>query len=138
MLPSLSYAEESPEELFERYEQLAKSFDSSIGSLYFDDAKVHAYRVYPHGLERTMEFTGAEWKEFILKVMPMAKSQNDISTYSNIVITEVESGYKIKADRYSERKCYTDNGYYMIVKSDVNGELLISEEYLETKPMPNC
>jgi SPX domain protein involved in polyphosphate accumulation len=59
MLPSLSYAEESPEELFERYEQLAKSFDSSIGSLYFDDAKVHAYRVYPHGLERTMEFTGA-------------------------------------------------------------------------------
>jgi len=127
-----------PEELFSEYVALGEAFDIKLLEFYSDDAKISFYRVYPHGLERAMEFTAVEWKDLIVKMMPISKAKNDISTYSNIVITELDSGYKIKADRYPERKCYTDTGYYMILKFATNGQLMISEEYFETKPMPDC
>lgn len=132
------YASDEPLELFDSYIQLGESFDPDVANLYSDDALVHAYRVYPHGLERNMELTGAQWKELMSRVMPIAKAQNDKSTFSNIAVTEIEGGYKIKADRYSVRKCYTDTGYYMIVKPTENGSLKIFEEYMETKPLPSC
>lgn len=128
----------NPEELFDEYVKLGEEFDVKLLELYSDDAKIHMYRVYPHGLERAMEFTGTEWKDFIIKVMPLSKAKNDASTYSNIVVTEIDSGYKIKADRYSELKCYTDTGYYMIVKYVTNDQLMIAEEYFETKPSQDC
>jgi len=85
-----------------------------------------------------MEMTGVQWKQLITKVMPLAKAQNDKSIFSKIEISEFEDGYKIKADRYSLRKCYTDTGYYMVVKPLSDGSLKIFEEYMETKPLPNC
>lgn len=138
LFSSVLHASQSPDELFEHYNELAVKFDPSLGSLYFDDAKIHAYRIYPHGLERVMEFSGVKWKNMMPQIMRMSGAKNDISRYSNIVISNLESGYKIKADRYSELKCYTDTGYFMIVKPNANGELLIAEEYFETKPMPDC
>ena len=132
------YASDESLELFDSYIQLGESFDPDVANLYSDDALIHAYRVYPHGLERNMELTGAQWKELMSRVMPIAKAQNDKSTFSNIAVTEIEGGYKIKADRYSVRKCYTDTGYYMIVKPTENGSLKIFEEYMETKPLPSC
>ena len=70
--------------------------------------------------------------------MPLAKSQNEKGTFSKIEITETNDGYKIKADRYPVRKCYTDTDYYMIVKPSENGNLKIIEEYMESKPLPDC
>lgn len=77
-----------------------------------------------------MELTGAQWKQLIVKVMPLAKTKNDMSTFSDINITEIKDGFKIKANRYSVRKCYTDTGYYMVVKPISDGSLKIFEEYL--------
>ncbi|MFU2508950.1 hypothetical protein [Pseudoalteromonas sp. ASV78] len=131
-------AESDPQNFFQNYTRLGDNFDLMVAELYNDSAKIHAYRVYPHGLERNMEFTGAQWKQFIQKVMPLAKLQNDKSTFSDIKISEVEGGYKVKANRYSERKCYMDTGYYMILQRQVNGNLAIFEEYMETKPLSNC
>ena len=132
------HAGDKPTDFFQRYVELGDAFDPSVANLYSDKAIIHAYRVYPHGLERNMEMTGAQWKQLITKVMPLAKSQNDKSTFSKVEINEFDGGFKIKADRYSVRKCYTDTGYYMVVKPDGNGSLKIFEEYMETKPLPNC
>jgi hypothetical protein len=85
-----------------------------------------------------MEFTGQQWKQLLVRIMPMAKAQNDKSSYSNVVITMQGDGYKIKADRFSERKCYIDSGYYMIVAPNKDGELKILEEYMETQPESDC
>jgi hypothetical protein len=131
-------ASDQPQGFFKNYVQLGGKFDSKVTELYSDQALIHAYRVYPHGLERSMEFSGVQWKQLLTKVMPAAKAQNDKSTFSNIVVAEVEGGYKIKADRYSVRKCYTDTGYYMVIKPASNGGFKIFEEYMETKPLPNC
>lgn len=131
-------ADESAERFFGKYIQLSDSFDSSVAELYSDNAKIHAYRKYPHGTERQMEIPGAQWKQLIARVMPLAKAQNDRSIYSEVAINRLGNGYKIKANRYSNRKCYTDTGYYMIVTPDSNGELKIVEEYSETQPQSDC
>lgn len=131
-------ANDQVKEFFNRYIQLGESFDPSVASLYADTAQILAFRVYPHGLERSMELTGAQWKQLIQKVMPLAKAQNDKSTFSNVVIAENDGGFKIKADRYSVRKCYTDSGYYMVARMNEKGSLEIVKEYMETKPLPSC
>lgn len=128
----------TPEELFKQYVALGDNFDIKVAELYSDDAKISAYRKYPHGLERVMELSGKQWKTLLVKVMPGAKAANDISTYTEVEISSIIGGYKIKANRYSERKCYLDKGYYMLVKPDKNGNLRITEEYSETQPQSNC
>lgn len=138
VISAVSQASDKPAEFFQKYVELADAFDPAIVDLYADEALIHAYRVYPHGLERNMEMTGTQWKQLITKVMPLAKAQDDKSTYSNMEITDFEGGFKIKADRFSVRKCYTDTGYYMVVKSIGDGSLKILEEYMETKPSSNC
>ena len=128
----------TPEELFEQYVFLGDNFDASVAKLYSDNAEIVAFRKYPHGLERVMSLTGKDWKALMVKMMPAAKQANDISRYQSVEIQRLGTGYKLKADRYSERKCYLDTGYYMIVEPNENGELLIMKEYMETQPQSDC
>ncbi len=133
-----AYAISKPEEFFKNFVELGHNFDPAVASLYSDSAKIHAKRIYPLGLERGMEFTGAQWKQMATTVMPMAKAKNDVSTYSNTIITKQGNGYKIKADRYSALKCYTDRGYYLVIQPESEGQFLIVEEYMETKAFSDC
>ena len=133
-----SAANNTAETFFEKYIELGEKFSTSVADLYRDSAKIHVYRNYPHGLERAMELTGTQWKSLITKAMPVAKAQNDKSTFSNIVITKKGNKYRIKADRYSVRKCYTDKGYYMVVQKNTAGNFGIIEEYMETQPKSDC
>ena len=131
-------ANEQPKAFFDTYIQLGNNFDSSITDLYLDTAKIHTYRKYPHSLERAMVLNGEQWKKLAVKIMPLAKAQDDKSIFSDVTISNYNNGYKIKANRYSSRKCYMDFGYYMIVKPDETGKLKINEEYSETQPESNC
>lgn len=85
-----------------------------------------------------MELTGAQWKQLIVRAMPIAKAQNDVSKFSDIKYIETGSGYKVKANRYSVSKCYMDTGYYMIIKSLDDEGYQIVEEYMETQPESDC
>jgi hypothetical protein len=138
LLSQITQADELAKELFDKYVQLSDSFESSVADLYSDDAKIHTYRKYPHGLERAMELSGVQWKQLLVKAMPLAKAQNDKSVFSEVTISNYGSGHKIKANRYSNRKCYTDTGYYMVVAPNELGTLQIIEEYSETQPQSDC
>jgi len=131
-------ANDAAKNLFTNYIQLSDTFDPAVANLYADNAKIHVYRKYPHGTERAMELSGAQWKQLLIRAMPLAKAQNDKSIFSNIAITKYNKGYKIKANRYSNRKCYTDSGYYMVVALNTSGKLIIIEEYSETQPQSDC
>ena len=135
-----SYANtsEKANEFFKKYIQLSDAFDVSVVDLYLDEAKIHTQRKYPHGLVRGMELSGSKWKQLVVKVMPIAKAQNDKSTFSKITIIKQGDGFKVKSNSYSERKCYQDTGYYMLIKPDPKGSFHIIEEYMETQPESNC
>ncbi len=137
-LSNVAYATSEPAEFFKKYVQLGDTFDPEIATLYSDRARIRATRQYPLGLNREMQFTGAQWKAVMVKVMEIAKAKDDRSTFSNMVITEKGGQYRIKADRYSVLKCYTDTGYYMIVEPGQSGHLSIVEEYMETKAFSDC
>lgn len=128
----------SAKEFFEKYVQLSDSFEPSVADLYSDNARIHTYRKYPHGLERAMELSGVQWKQLLIKAMPLAKAQNDKSIFSEVTMSNYGGGYKIKANRYSTRKCYIDTGYYMVVAPNELGQLQIIEEYSETQPQSDC
>lgn len=125
-------------DFFNRYITLSADFDDSVSSLYSDKAKIHSYRRYPHGLERAAEMTGAQWKELIVKVMPLAKQRGDINKYDNVVFSVKGNKTKIRADRYSLLKCYTDKEYYLVIERDEKKDFKIIEEYMETQPQSDC
>ncbi len=138
VLSNVTYASSEPEEFFEKFIELGHDFDPSVAALYADSARIHADRLYPFGLKRSVEFSGTQWKELARQLMSTAKARNDKSIYSNTVITKLGNGYRIKADRYSVSNCYTDRGYYMVVEQKSDGELSIVEEHLETQPQTSC
>ena len=123
---------------FENYVELSDAYDDKVADLYSDSAVIRAFRRYPHGLERSMELSGSQWKSLLVRAMPIARAQADRSTYSNVEISVSGDKATIKADRYAVRKCYTDTGYYMVVERQPNGRYLIVEEYSETQPQSNC
>ena len=137
-LISTTWATDDPKAFFQKFIELGHTYNPEVAALYSDEARIRAYRLYPHGTERTMEMNGAQWKQLVTATLPLAKARRDKSTFSNVTITKEGIGFRIKADRYSELKCYTDTGYYLIVNPREDGRLEIVEEYLETQPQSNC
>jgi hypothetical protein len=126
------------EAFFKRYVALSDAFDTSVAELYLDAAKIHSYRRYPTGLEREFEMPGSQWKTLIVKLMSIAKQRGDTNKFSNMKSYPDGNKIKIKADRYSVLKCYTDHGYYMIIEKNEKNEFRIVEEYCETQPQSDC
>jgi len=138
LLPRPATANEDAEHFFQHFIALAENFDPAIVDLYSENARIHSARTQGHGQEEIMELNGIEWKALVPQVMPLAKAQNDRSTFSNVKISKQGKGFKIKAERYSERKCYTDHGYYLLIEPSASGALQIIEEYLETQSQLDC
>ncbi|MDJ0987554.1 MAG: hypothetical protein QNJ26_18590 [Desulfobacterales bacterium] len=129
---------ESAKRFFEQYVKLGERFDASMADLFLDSATIKNLRRYPNGLEKTMQLTGAQWKALIIKTMPLAKAKGDVSTFSEIYVSIDGKRAKIKANRYSNLKCYTDTGYYMIIERQPDSEYKIVREYTETQPNSDC
>ena len=123
---------------FTKYVELGDRYDEKVANLYSDGAVIRTYRRYPHGLERAMELSGSQWKALLVKTMPLAKAQADRSTYSNVEVSVTGPKAKIKANRYSVGKCYTDTEYFMVIERQSSGAYLIVKEYSETQPQANC
>ena len=130
--------ENSVKEFFQEYIGMGENFDTSIADLYLDSAIIRNLRRYPNGSEKSMQLTGVQWKALITKVMPVAKARGDKSTFSHIIISIDGKQAKIKANRYSNIKCYTDTGYFMIIERQSDGKYKIVEEYMETQPNSDC
>jgi len=126
--------EQQARDFFQRLQELAAQFNPELIGMYSDDAKVRSLRTYPTGQKREMSLSGKQFKALLASALPLAKQRGDISTYSNVTITTDGKTAKIKADRYSKLKDYTDTGYYLIVAESPSGQLQIIEEYTATRP----
>ena len=122
---------------FDRYIALGNSYNPSLATLYADSAAIKTTRRYPTGQIRSLELTGTQWKTLLQKAMPLAKAQGDRSEFKNVRFEAIGDDIRVKADRYSVRKCYWDRAYYMVVRRTAAG-LQIVEEYSETRPESAC
>ncbi len=123
---------------FNDYQRLSSEFDASINTLYTDDAKIMGARKKPDGTEENMTIDGSRWKTIILSSMERAKQANDLNEYSNVAIEVDGDQAKISASRYSNLNCFTDDRFYMIVKSTAANELKIVEQFTESAAKSNC
>lgn len=130
--------EQEAKDFLERFVALGDAHDPALADLYSDGAVIKAHRRYPHGLERTLELTGVQWKALVRTAMPWAKALNDRSELRDPQFEVDQGKVTIRADRYSVRKCYLDTGYYMILERQPDGALGIVEEYTETQPQSDC
>jgi hypothetical protein len=123
---------------FARYVELGTNFDPAVGDLYADDALVKTHRRAADGSASDLQITGAEMKEAIRKVMPMARMRGDVSEYSHIEVQAKGDRATITAHRHSPIKCYTDSTYTMTVERRDGGSYRIVEEYSVTQPQSEC
>jgi hypothetical protein len=123
---------------FDSYVAMSDNFDIAVAEFYSENAKIHATSRSPEGKVSSIQFPAEKWKEIIVKAMPLAKSRGDKSKYKRIRISEDGGKIKIKANRYSFLKCYTDKGYYMVIARDDNNKFQIIEEYVETQQKSDC
>ena len=123
---------------FDRYVALGERYDPRLADLYTDDARIRSTRRYPNGAARTLEMTGTQWKALVIAALPAAKSQGDRSKYQNVRFEPDGHLIRVRADRYSTRKCYWDRGYYLLLARQPNGTIKIVEEHAETQPQSSC
>jgi len=124
---------EKAKELFEKLVILSDSFDSAVADLYSSEAVIRNTRHYAFGQTRVMTMPAQDYKNMIRSTMPIAKLRGDISTFSDVRYYEEGDKIRIRATRYSKLKNYSFP-YSLLVGEDENGNWLIYEENLETKP----
>ncbi|WP_017445884.1 hypothetical protein [Gayadomonas joobiniege] len=131
-------ADEHPVEFFRRYALLLQMYDEKVIELYSDSAQILGYTKHAHGLKKFAELTGKEWKKSASAAIWMSRNTGDKITYSNANFIKVDNGFRITADRYSVKLCYTDSSFYQIVKFNKEGKLKIIKEYFEVLAESKC
>lgn len=127
-------------DFFNKYDALNRTFDPAAFDLYADNAKFYMTQKLPDGSESRVSMPISNVKALKNDAMNYAKQVGDIDQYSNVVIKDQGdgAGVKITADRYSLRKCVTDHSFYLLVKKNSEGQLLISEAGAEIPFESQC
>lgn len=128
----------SAKAFFETYQTLFKNFDEKVVALYDESAEITMTRTYANQPKRELRLTGAQWRPLLAAALPTAKSRNDVSTFSNVVITVDGDLATIKADRYAPIKCHTDTGYLLKIRRGDDGAYRIVAEHMDTIAESNC
>ncbi len=139
VLPFSAHASQADEylEFFKKYELLGDTFDLAVADMYSDEARVTVLNVLK-GTEKTTKIKGTRVKEMIREQMDLVKKADSTSDYSEISVEVEGNKATIKATRYSNFKCFTDNKYFMVVEKQADGLLQIVEEFIEEPIETNC
>lgn len=119
--------------VFEEIVERANNFDASVVDFYSDEARIVTLR---NGTDK-QEMSGAQWKELVRRVMPVAERIGDTNTYEAVSVTPHGDGFRVTAVRTSALKCVEDPSYHLdLVKAD--GSWKVVEEYSETVSLSRC
>ena len=119
-------------DFFNNYVNSANNYSSTIADMYSPSAKIIRQVVKPDG---TTVNVGTDTATYIKQMkigQAGAKLRHYKNTYTNIVATPVEGGYKVSSLRQPSGEDYKLKTY-MIVKKQPDGKWLITEEMMQTK-----
>ena len=94
---SVSYAGQAEEvrDFFENLVARSNAFDVGVVDLYAPDARIITLR---DGGQH-MEMSGSQWKELLLRVLPIAEKRGDTSTFDDVKVSQTEMGFRVTAVR---------------------------------------
>lgn len=124
---------ENVREFFGEFVKRANAFDSGIVELYSPNARVITLR---DGSQK-LELTGAQWKQLLVRFLPIAKKRGDISKFQNVKVFPHGDGFRVSAVRTSSVKCVSDPNYHLDVVQ-TEDRWMIVEEYTETVSLSQC
>jgi hypothetical protein len=117
-----------------KYVQYAVNFDPSIATLYADLPKISLTRNYPDGTSQTKTVPAWRHREFIGKVMPLAKQRGDEARFSQEDYERVgEDKVRIKVKQYSVLGEYWSDVTLLVVRT---GDKWLIAEDLTVSAMP--
>jgi hypothetical protein len=116
LLPVPAWCSETPETFFIRFAEQLKAFNPAFVEMYSNDAKIRVYGRKGGTTYLITEYNGFEWKTWIRDMMPLVKENEDVTTFSNIQVTNNGEAITVDADRHSNGQCYTDTEYNLVLK----------------------
>ena len=130
---------ETPAERFvKRYQHLSDTYDPAIADLYADDAVLKTSYTRMSGEIVEMSFTGAQYKELVPKVSPLAKARQDRSELKDLRYEAIEGGVRVRATNVSLSKCYEDSGFILELRDDGAGGFVIVGNHSNTQSRNMC
>ena len=128
------FADEKQEALdfFNNYVNSANNYSPAVAEMYSPSAKIIRQVVKPDGTTVDVSTDTATYIKQMKIGQAGAKLRHYKNTYTNIVATPVDGGYKISSLRQPSGEDYKLKTY-MIVKKQPNGKWLITEEMMQTK-----
>lgn len=129
-----AFADEKQEaiDFFNSYVNAANTYSSTVGEMYSPSAKIIRQIVKPDGTTANATTDTATYIKQMKLGQAGAKLRKYKNTYTDIVATPVEGGYKVSSLRQPSGEDYKLKTY-MIVKKQPNGSWLITEEMMQTK-----
>ena len=124
---------DNAKKLFEKYVDSETAFDPAVADLFADEALIQSTRHYPEGNVRIAKFTAQQYRALLKISLPLAKSNGDKNTYSQITYTPDGNRVRIKCIRFSELNNNSSN-LELLVGPDSKGQWKIFEEISETQP----
>lgn len=119
-------------DFFNSYVDGANNYSPAITEMYSPSAKIIRQVVKPDGTTVDVVTNTATYIKQMKIGQAGAKLRKYKNSYSNIIATPVDDGYKISSLRQPSGETYKLKTY-MIVKKQPNGKWLITEELMQTK-----
>ena len=120
------------QEFFDRYQQLERSFDPELASLYDEDAVIWVTRIYSNGVVRQLKIPGDVYRMAIRQSRDKAAEYGDFNEYSEVQFEPRQQGVEIQATRFNLWRNYR-SPYFAFVQADDGGKWRIVEERFETQ-----
>ena len=120
-------------------EMIARSdaFDPKVFDLYSSDAILKERRHDRDGSVTERTFLVAAFRPLAKRIMEAAKVSGDGATYTDVVVSQDGTRWRITANRYSTVKCTTDTEYYaLMAKRESRWE--VAEEFQVTHVKSQC
>ncbi len=134
LLTLAAFADDKQEALnfFNSYVNAANNYSNTVAEMYSPTAKIIRQVVKPDGSTVDVGTDTATYIKQMKIGQAGAKLRHYKNTYTDIIITPVEGGYKVSSLRQPSGEEYKLKTY-MILKKQPDGKWLITEEMMQTK-----
>lgn len=110
-----------------RYTGLTGTSDVATLNLYRDDARVQIWS-WQDGKSQPGQVSGKEWKKQLRSGWFDGTTKLEASSFEGARVTQNGKRLVIHARRYSQTRCYWDNGYAVAIEPGEHGQYQIVEE----------
>lgn len=120
------------------YAALTATSDVAILELYRDDARLRVSSFAADGQARTAPLRGRDWKRQLRAGWYDGSTRLEATSFRNASIARDGERIVIRANRYSQTRCYCDSKYLVAIEANASGIFQIVEEHIGFQPDSHC